>query len=393
MARDRWIDFETARKLLVNTCDFIKEDESGIADFQITDGREAVLLTIYTNAFFLLNENYKFSFRGVERVFYAREPISIVPQQYEGGESEIIPIFAVPLSKYLHCFTKLDDPKYLFLVNGTKYATRKYSYYGDYYYELDKQRIIKEILQKIKESGVSPSDCVVWISNPDGTFGEDIWEYVSGIILRKNGYFVTYYGFGGDLSAYYIPEYIQELTRRKLADRGMFLEELEMIKRRNGGIPVSSEENYEFVVIEAESSDQRVRTHSANSGVGQIINKYLTFTNIYTRGIVSGPFVTSYQDIICNDKSCACRSVGLISCDENGKPVFLPPEERFKEPSEREKEIIRNVIKGCLLRNLTFDERCELLGIKPTDIKDYFEKILTLEIGTILDKIEEKLES
>ena len=50
MARDRWIDFETARKLLVNTCDFIKEDESGIADFQITDGREAVLLTIHETA-------------------------------------------------------------------------------------------------------------------------------------------------------------------------------------------------------------------------------------------------------------------------------------------------------------------------------------------------------
>ena len=58
MAEDRWIDIGTAKKLLRNTCKFL--EPHNVADFKITDGREAILISIYTGAFFILNEKYTF---------------------------------------------------------------------------------------------------------------------------------------------------------------------------------------------------------------------------------------------------------------------------------------------------------------------------------------------
>ncbi len=55
----------------------MKKDE--IADFQIIDGKEAVILSIYSNAFFLLNSEYKFKFRPVLGTWNSKESLSIIP--------------------------------------------------------------------------------------------------------------------------------------------------------------------------------------------------------------------------------------------------------------------------------------------------------------------------
>jgi len=61
---DRWIDREAAVKLLGKVCNFLAYDDSGVADFKILDGKEAVLISAYTGAFFLQDLDHKFKFRS-----------------------------------------------------------------------------------------------------------------------------------------------------------------------------------------------------------------------------------------------------------------------------------------------------------------------------------------
>ncbi|RLE69577.1 MAG: hypothetical protein DRJ34_00460 [Thermoprotei archaeon] len=386
---EKWIDVDTAKKVLKNSCDFLKEDE--IADFKIINGKEAILLSIYTGAFFLINEKYKFGFRPTLGAWSPKESLCIMPIQEEIWTiSEIIPIFGLSLSFYFQFFPTLSKPKYLFIINAREYSRRKYDYSGRFYYELrDGSKIIKDVLNKIKLNNINPQDCLVWISNPNGTFGEDFWKYVSGVILREKGYFITYYGMG-DLSAYYIPEYLKEMVDRGFLKRGAFIEELEMLEKTTPKYFKSIKSNYESIVIEAESSDIRVRSHSKKAGVGQIIEKYLGYESGNNYGIVTGPFCTTYTDIHCQNDKCLCKSIGLISCDENGNPIFLEPKRENVVQLERKIEIIKTLIKCSLLRNLSFKERCELMETRPTNLIDYLEKILSIDIATILDKIEEK---
>lgn len=54
---DRWIDLVTAKRLLANTCDFLELDNQGPSDFVIP-GREAIIASAYTGAFFLLDDEH-----------------------------------------------------------------------------------------------------------------------------------------------------------------------------------------------------------------------------------------------------------------------------------------------------------------------------------------------
>jgi hypothetical protein len=400
MAQDRRIDIETAKKLLKNVCDFLEIDKSGIADFKITDGKEAVLMSLYTEAFFILNERYKFKFRPVADAFHSREPLTLIPSQKETwSSSEVVPIFAPSLSSYFKFFQDLNKLKFLLMVDGSKYRSSKGYFYPE--------RIIEDMANKIKESGLNPTDCLIWHSDKDSTYGEDFWEYISGIVLRNKGYFVTYYTLGGgrlyayyihrsswrnsktlpsgaDLYAYYIPDYIERLMKRRLLNKGAFIEELEMLEFLNIASSPKlhlTKTNFESVVIEAESSEMRTRSTSSNSGVGQTL-KYLSDPSAgYTHGFVTGPF-TKVTDI-CEKYR---EKIGLISCDEDGNLIFAEPE-AYQKPQEEKIETIKNVIKCSLLRNLSFEERCKLIGIQPTNLKNYFEKILSLDIDVILDTL------
>lgn len=377
MPRDRWIDIETAKKLLRNTCDFLRVDDSGIADFRI-EGREGILMSAYTSAFFMFDEKYKIEIRAFASAFHAfPEPISLVPFQEE-YRADVIPILSRSISSYFRFFPDLTKPKYLFLVKGSDYTSRR-GYFS-------RERMIEDMTKKIKAQNLKPYECLLWPS-VDDTYGEDFWEYISGIILRTKGYLITYYSLGGgDLWAYYIPEYIQKLSKKGFLNKGAFIEELEMLEIQNEQINIDLDRKYESVCIEAESSEMRTRSGSEGAGVGQLLKKYMSDWEAgYTHGFVAGPF-TKLTDIYEKDR----RKVGLISCDEDGNLVYHKGEP-YREPSEEKIGIIKNVIKCSLLKNLTLKERCNLLGIKPMNLSNYYEKILNLDIDAILDKIYEKL--
>lgn len=388
---ERVIDIGTGKKLLKNVCDFLEVDESGIADFKITDGKEAVLMSLYGGAFFVLEEGYKFKFRPVASKFSAQEPVTLIPlEEKVWSSSEVAPIFARPLSHYFKFFPELNEPKYLFIIDPTngKYRTGRKRYF-------DIHKVVLDIKERIKSTDIKLSDCLIWITNEyEGEdlrvgFGEEFWEYIAGIVLRNKGYFVTHYSLGGDdLFAYYIPDYLEKLIKRGFLEKGGFIEELEMLRIPNASssskVP-TIKNTFELVVIEAESSDKRTRSRARSknsSGIGQLLGYLEDYNAGFTHGFVAGPF-TTIDDV-------PEENIGLISNDEDGNLIFKEPKP-YRTPSEEKIEIIKNVIKCSLLRNLTFEERCELIGCNPTNLKDYFEKILSLDIDTILDKIEEKL--
>jgi len=400
MTRDRSIDVETAKKLLKNVCDFLEVDESGVADFKITNGKEAVLMSLYTGsyytdypgAFFILDEDYKFKFIEVASACGATEPLGLATSQdkffYRGG---LVPIFSPPISQYFKFFPNLSKPKFLFMIDSSKYLSRKVY--------LNEDLMIKDVIEKAKANGISLSDCVLWPSAANGTYGEDFWEYVSGIVLRNKGYFVTKYILTGeDLTAYFIPEYLEKLVKRGFLNKGAFLEELEMLEfLPKTDFSVNNKE-YEVVCIEAESSEMRTKSYdsSGKAGVTQLLRYLDEWEAGYTFGFVAGPFteLATFTKLT-NTLERHRKRVGLISCDENGNLIFYKTEVTLSE-DERNKakekiEIMKKVIKCSLLKNLSFEERCELIGVKPTNINEYFEKILSLDIDTILDKIEEKL--
>ncbi len=390
MTQGRWIDVETAGRVLKNACSFLERDD--VADFRITDGREAVYLSMYSPAFYLLDGDYRFRFKPILDGDGTREPLCVVSLSSEMISTPEIPIFGIPVLYYLSFFPQLLESKRLFLINRSYYERRQnraLSY------------ILDDVFERIAKAGLSPTDCLVWISNSKGEFGEEFWDYIAGIILREKGYFVTRYagaqqGHGqaaiygwGDLSAYYIPDFLDALMERGFLSRGAFIEELEMLKKRSRrGRPPKLE--YESAIVESESSDAAVRLHSRGAGVGQIIHKYLSYESGYRCGFVSGPFVKNYREIHCQDEKCRCKAIGLISCDENGNIIYLPPKTHQLYPPLKI-ESIKSVIKSSLLRNLSFKERCRLIGTSPADLKDYFEKILSLPVDVILDEIEKKL--
>lgn len=54
-------------------------------------------------------------------------------------------------------------------------------------------------------------------------------------------------------------------------------------------------------------------------------------------------------------------------------------------------EFVKLLIKSRLLRNFSFEEKVELVGEKPTNLRAYYEKILSLDLDVILDRLEEKV--
>jgi hypothetical protein len=98
---DRWINRETAVKLLGKVCNFLARDDSGVADF-ILDDKEAVIMSAYTGAFFLQDSEHVFTFRSTASPFHATELLTLVPVKSEySSASELVPILSKPLSEYL----------------------------------------------------------------------------------------------------------------------------------------------------------------------------------------------------------------------------------------------------------------------------------------------------
>jgi len=382
LTQPRGIKIDVAKKLLCEVCDFIESDSSGIADFLIRDWKEAALLTAYTEAYFFYNDVYKIKFRAVDTSF-PRESLIFVPySRATYTETEVIPIFSSPINKYFRFLPDLNEPKYLFMVDGSKYLSSKGYFHPE--------RISEDIARRISELGVKPTNCIIWSSDGRGEYGEDFWQYISGIVLRNEGYLVTYYGFTtADIYAYGLPDYLSELRSRGLLNRGVFIEELEILPRLSGVKPPSYAEE-EMLVVEAESSDILTKSHGENAGVGQLKRYLADWEAGYTGGIVSGPYVTK-SDLMCSDEKCVCRSIGLISCDEDGRLIWVRP--KYQKPSSetslKNLKIVKDLVKCALLRNLEFEQRLRLLGISPKDLslKKYFDRVLSLDINSIVEQL------
>jgi hypothetical protein len=384
MPTGRSLGLEGAKKLVHEVAGF-EYDPSGVADFVIRDAKEALLLSAYTSAMLLFNDQYGFKLRAIDGGFSSPgEPVYFGPYGGQFGR-ELIPIFQPPASKYVSLIGN-DEPKYLFIGGNENYLQRPPSFYDSeaatsFFHE----RLPEAIHRRALGAGIKPTQCLVWPSID----GEDFWEYLSALILRREGYLVSFYGFTTpDIYGYGIPDLVERLVRAGLSDGGFLVEELEMMPCRHE--PPSSEAPIaplSAVVVEAESTDSNLRTHGVNAGAGHI-RKYLTsWRAAYTGGVLAGPYTTG-DEIECQDPRCHCHSLGLISCNENGGLVFKKP--KFSGPTERTKanlESIRLLAKGLLLKNLNFEKRCELLSLDAKNISEYYDRALNVELEKVIQTV------
>lgn len=288
----------------------------------------------------------------------------------------MMPMLSSALADYLKLFPDLETPKHLFMIDASKFDYFKVRASDYEYYLGARKRLLGHVLAKVKAA-----DCLLWLSDSDGTYGEAFWEYLSGVVLREKGYLVTFYGLkGGDIFAYNVPEYLEKLRDANFLKKGAFAEELEMLRPQPSGESLTQGDRPELMCIEAESSEMRTRSLSDKEGVGQL-RKYLREEERYTHGFVTGPF-TKPADI---DRDW----VGLISCDEDGRLIFQKGTP-YRQPSDETSGVVKNIIKATLLRNLTFEERCTLVGLTVTNVhgaslNEFVEKIENIDIDIILD--------
>ena len=374
---DRWINRETAVKLLGKVCNFLTHDDSGVADFKISDGKEAVIMSAYTGAFFPQDSEHKFMFRSTAAPFRATEPLTLVPVKSERS-SELIPVLSPPLGKYLEFFPDIFERKYLFMP-VFEARSRPGVVYSECYYRLREESMIKEMIARIKSRNLSPSQCLIWPAGADGTYGEDFWSYVAGVLLRDRGYFVSDYNLGGgDLSAYFIPDYLTALQNKRFIRRGCFIEELELPFPETGLPEKMQTKGCETALIEAESTELRTKSGGEGAGIGQV-EKYLSKTN-YSKAFVAGPYC-SEDDVKYQDR------VGLISCDEDGTLIFVE-KAPFREADPGDIQLIKEVVRCSLLKNLDMERRLQLcrgvLGRRPESISEYFDALLKVDLDAIL---------
>jgi hypothetical protein len=158
---ERCIDIETTKKLLLNVCDFLEKDKSGIADFVIKNGKEAILLSMYTDAFFLLNERFRLKFFPISNLLNGSllTPTIAISDYYESAYINFL--FPEPIFRYFNIFPELDRPKYIFMINLEKYLTPSDYYKSIPFYKLHAKEIFKDVLKKIENTNISPIDCLV----------------------------------------------------------------------------------------------------------------------------------------------------------------------------------------------------------------------------------------
>jgi len=99
---------------------------------------------------------------------------------------------------------------------------------------------------------ISPGAYLLWPSTADGTYEEDFWEYISGVLFREKDYFVSSFNLGGgDISAYLIPDYQRKLRKAGIISQGAFLEELEIAEK---GLQISPTFCQEVTIDKAEKA-------------------------------------------------------------------------------------------------------------------------------------------
>jgi len=376
------VDINLARKILTNSCNgFLIPDSTGEFDF-IIPTYDAILLSMYTNAFFGCDDA---SYIGFSKEFLAH------PEPYyreRVGEINInplymnqFPIFSSPLQKYIDILFPNSPIKYLILADSS-------NFYGDL------RRLLEDILSKCEKSGIPIQQCLIWPSvertyNRQAQYGyaEDFWEYIAAIELRKRGLMISKFNRGGDLSAFMLPKLFEKLVNSKLMNGGIFIQELEMGRdqhqshsTKDGFDNNFTKNTNQIFCIEAESTQHNAcfnRDHGTNQ-----VKKYIRDSKgFYSGGFVSGPFI--------EEDNFAESNIGYITCTEEGNvkcslPNFLP-----REANEDSCDYVTQYIKNTILTKMTFEERCSLIGISPHNVslKEYFEKILHYPLDLVIERI------
>jgi len=176
------------------------------------------------------------------------------------------------------------------------------------------------LLEKLEKIG-DFSDFLFYIQRPlpnnptirkDFYVGEGFFEYLSGMVLKKQGYLVSKpLGGSMDFVAFKSPLLYEELKETGTED-GAFLIELLLNKilEKPQVSKFSSPEKREAILVEAESSPGRTRSSSENSGFGQAL-KYLRERKRFNGAYSTGPLCNQEHD-----------EVGTISFDKYGELIF-----------------------------------------------------------------------
>jgi len=382
-----YADTEDCKRVLLKNCEYVAEGEKGFSDFIFTDPVEAVLFSMYTDAFFLLDEDLKLK-------FLEPKPDLEVVHYMASRESEsyrsLLPVFQQPLSMYLRnfCVDLLSGPKHLLFVDLSVEHSREVWSKTDYYekyWRVGKRLKTWKVFKKIDEHGFKPIDLMIY---PTVGIGEDFYEYFAGVMLRKKGYLVSKLGLGityaSDMYAYYLPSMQDALS--ELSINGAFLPELGLLtfnRKRQFGTP-----RYRTgiaAVIEAEPTPGRTRAgrdarQLKGNGFGQARSHLRASNGAYNMAFAVGPFCTA---------SDAPSDIGLISFDESGNLVFV----------EREPEILSSdcvsayetLIKGSVLLNIPWDERLRMLGLEKSfrGCYTYYDSVKSLNILELIQQIKQ----
>ena len=374
------IDIDLAWEILANSCkDFLIPYSSGIFDF-IIPTYDAILLSLYTGAFFGYDENSSVNlsldyFEHPEAVYKKRMgEIGLHPLDYNH-----IPMFSSSLGKYATALFSDVPKRYLILADSSRYQGNDES-------------LLKDIKTQCKDNDISIHHCIIWPSvarkyNKGFTYGytESFWEYITAIELRKQGMIVSKFHRGGDLSAFIIPSLLDKIFESKLMDSGFFIEELEMVdySYQKGSLKNQRYNNYitngdHIFCVEAESTKFNACLNNKH-GAYQV-RKYINSSEgFYSGGIVSGPFIEEchfYKG----------GNIGYVTCNDNGEVICSLPESLNRCINDDASEYVEKYMKATLLKNFSFEERCNIIGISSDKIslKAYFDGMINCSFDEVI---------
>lgn len=317
---------EIIKKVLLNTKVF-REPESDLRDvFHLkTSGKEAFLFASYgrcfSDIFYLHDEHYVLTALAEENVPSLLPPLLTIRREYlqEFGHAQ-------PIEPKLNC--SLNTPDMLERIfNEDKYMiilTPSYSHFRKNIADTTMRRYekaniksfvkqIDEVYDVCRKENIHPNNVLIYgLSNigesENVAAGENFYEYLAGIVLREQNYFITKRHFGpipvsDDIYAYKNDSFKNGAFAVEV---GLGLKDLEV---REGNTP-------EAVYIEAESTHEN-SISTFDEGIGQI-RESMVYGH-YSGYYVCGPFITKEEW-----ENYEAGVIGAISFNEQGEIVFIP---------------------------------------------------------------------
>ena len=321
---------EIIKKILVNTKIF-KEPESDLREFfhLKTTGKEAFLFASYgrcfSDIFYLHDESFALAALREEDILSLLPPLLSIRREYlqEFGHAQPIePRISYSLNRQETLNRIFTEDKYVVILSPAYSHFRKNiadttlrRYEKDNVKSFVKH--IDEVYKFCNKENIHPNNVLIYRlpnapdeKNPENaTVGENFYEYLAGIVLREQKYFVTKRPFGPMAVSDDIYAYKDDGFRI-----GAFAVEIGL---GLGDLDISEGNTYEAVYIEAEPTRERATKTSNEHGIGQI--KKSKVYGYYSGYYVCGPFITDRKEW-----ENLAGDIGAISFNEQGEIVFIP---------------------------------------------------------------------